>query len=528
MKFEPILINGRWIESFHPADSFRAVNPATGAAIEPGYPVSSLEDALEALAAAKQAAVELHRLSVERIAGFLGLFAEKTEARLDDLIRMAALETALPEEPRLRSAEMPRTVSQIRQAAAAVLDRSWCHAVIDTKAGLRSKYNPLAGPVLVFAPNNFPLAFNAAAGGDFISAMASGNPVIGFSNPGHPGTTKLFAGLVLEALLESGLPPASFQLLYRVRFEDGYKIVSHPSTAAVAFTGSRGSGLKLKKAADEAGKPAFLEMSSINPLLILPGALETRLEAVAQDLFASCSLGSGQFCTKPGLVFIQESPSTEKFMNLVTMHFQSASAGYLLGESVLRKAAAVVADLVGNGARLVAGGKIPPGSGYRYENTLLRVPAEIYLAGREVFQQEAFGPVSLMVIVRNADQWTSVLENLDGNLTGCIYSALDGRDDSLYDRIEPLLRRRVGRLLNDKMPTGVAVSPAMAHGGPFPATGHPGFTSVGIPASLLRFTALQSYDHVREHRLPAELRDRNPTGRMWRFIDGEWTRKDVS
>ncbi len=233
MKLEPILVNGRWVESSHPIGSFRAVNPATGEPLEPCYPVTSLDQALQALAAAKRAAADLLRLPAEKIAEFLGLFAEKIESRQDNLIRMASLETALPQEPRLRSVEMPRTVGQIRQAAAAVLDRSWCHAVIDTRAGLRSKYHPLSGPVLIFSPNNFPLAFNAAAGGDFISALASGNPVIGFSNPGHPGTTKLFAGLALEALLESGLPPASFQLLYQVRFEDGYKLIAHSSTAAV-------------------------------------------------------------------------------------------------------------------------------------------------------------------------------------------------------------------------------------------------------------------------------------------------------
>jgi NADP-dependent aldehyde dehydrogenase len=142
-------------------------------------------------------------------------------------------------------------------------------------------------------------------------------------------------------------------------------------------------------------------------------------------------------------------------------------------------------------------------------------------------QREAFGPVSLFVFARDADQFAEIAAHLEGNLTGSIYSHTDGRDDVLYEKVEPILRTKVGRLLNDKMPTGVAVSPAMVHGGPYPATGHPGFTAVGIPAAMLRFAALHCYDNVRAHRLPPELQDKNPTGRTWRFIDGEWTQRDL-
>jgi NADP-dependent aldehyde dehydrogenase len=187
-----------------------------------------------------------------------------------------------------------------------------------------------------------------------------------------------------------------------------------------------------------------------------------------------------------------------------------------------------IAELVAHGASIVAGGREIEGPRCAFANTLLRAPGAAFLANPHALQTEAFGTVNLVVVADTADEMAAIAGSLEGNLTGSIYSDVEGGDDELYRRVEPVLRRKVGRLLNDKMPTGVAVTPAMNHGGPFPATGHPGFTAVGIPASLLRFAALHCYDNVRPHRLPAELADRNPTGRMWRLIDGEWSQQDVS
>jgi 2,5-dioxopentanoate dehydrogenase len=186
-----------------------------------------------------------------------------------------------------------------------------------------------------------------------------------------------------------------------------------------------------------------------------------------------------------------------------------------------------VAVLTAAGAELLVGGHEVDGDGYRVANTLLRVDAGTFLANAEALQTEAFGTASLVVVAEDIQQLPAVAAVLDGSLTGCIYSDTRGSDDPAYELLEPALRARVGRLLNDKPPTGVAVVSAMNHGGPYPATGHPGFTAVGLPASMLRFAALHCYDNVRPHRLPAELRDKNPTGSMWRLIDGEWTRNDI-
>jgi NADP-dependent aldehyde dehydrogenase len=218
---------------------------------------------------------------------------------------------------------------------------------------------------------------------------------------------------------------------------------------------------------------------------------------------------------------------TEKFVADVKQRFESGSPAPLLGSGVLKSLGASVAALLEAGATVVTGGR-PVEGACSFNNTLLRVSADQFLRDPEKLQTEAFGNVSLMVVARDIAQAQSVIEHLEGNLTGCLYTSTAGSDEDAYAPLAPLLRRKVGRLLNDKMPTGVAVSPAMNHGGPYPATGHPGFTAVGIPASLRRFGMLQCFDNVREDRLPGALRNRSPNGKMWRLIDGAWTRGDVA
>lgn len=527
MKVQPVLIDGVWKKAQSPVGSFAAINPATKKPLKENYPLSSFADIESALQASHRAASELRSIPAKKVAGFLESYADKIEKHKEALIQIASLETALPGEPRLRSIELPRTTDQLRQAAAACRDRSWCRATIDTKNNIRSKHGPLGGPVVIFGPSNFPFAFNPAAGGDFAAAIASGNPVIAKAHPGHPGTTKMLAEIALEALKENNLPRGAVQLLYHFEPEDGLRLAAHSLVGATAFTGSRLSGLRLKKAADDAGKPVYLEMSSLNPVILLPGSLEERSDQIAKELFTSCTMGSGQFCTKPGLVILIQSPQSEVFFDYILNLFRQSTPGILLGQNTLDKLREAVARMALHGADIITGNKESAGPGYRFENTLLRISGEGFLAHPQQLQVEAFGSVSLVVFAKDSEQMLKLVESLEGNLTGSIYSESHNRDDDLYNMIEPVLRSKVGRLLNDKMPTGVAVSPAMNHGGPYPATGHPGFTSVGIPASLLRFTSLHCYDNVRPHRLPEELQDKKPTGRMWRFIDGEWTQRDI-
>jgi NADP-dependent aldehyde dehydrogenase len=527
MPLQPVLVNAAWREAVSPVGTFQAVNPSTGTRLNDIYPISSFVEVEEALEAAHAAANALSKMPPEAIANFLENFAGSIEMRADELVEIAHLETALPKEPRLKSTELPRTVNQLRQAAQTVRDRSWCRATIDTKANIRSKYGPLGGPVVLLGPNNFPFAFNSAAGGDFAAAIAAGNPVLAKANPGHPGTTKMFAELAFESVTRAGLPEAAVQLIYHLRPEDGLRLVSHHLVGATSFTGSRPAGLRLKEAAEKAGKLIYLEMSSVNPIFILPGALKERADSIASDLFNSCALGTGQFCTKPGLIVLVRDDQSEEFLRIARKLFEQPPAGFLLGQSVLDGIESAIQTMKNAGARIESGGAKLEGPGFRYANTLLRVSADIFLQNPAALQQEAFGTVTIVVFAKDFDQMTKVAVTLEGNLTASIYGPSADHDENLYGQLEPILRRKVGRLLNDKMPTGVTVSPAMVHGGPFPASGHPGFTAVGIPASLLRFAALHCFDNVRRNRLPAELRDKNPTGRMWRLIDGDWTQRDI-
>jgi alpha-ketoglutaric semialdehyde dehydrogenase len=528
MSIQPILIAGKWKEAKNPSGTFNAVNPANKSTLPDSYPTSGVDDIIELLETGQEAARALRTVSPDRIADFLEAFADNINARADELVRTANLETALPVEPRLRNVELPRTTGQLRKAAAAARELSWCRATIDTATNIRSKFGPLGGPVVVFGPNNFPFAFNSISGGDFAAAIAAGNPVIAKANPGHPGTTKILAEAAFDALVDCGLPPSTVQLIYHTESELGLRLVSHKYTGASAFTGSRTAGLHLKEAADKVGKPIYLEMSSINPVLILPGALTERSDEIAAELFAACALGAGQFCTNPGLIIVQKSEIAEKFIRSLSQHFSQNKPGVLLTPSGPQNLVHAIKRLTSAGAEIVVGGHEADAEGYSFSNTLLRVSGDAFLQNPAELQTEAFGTCSLIVVANDTAQMAEITCHLEGNLTGSIYSDTNGSDDEMYAQIEPELRTRVGRLLNDKVPTGVAVVPSMNHGGPFPATGHPGFTAVGMPASMLRFAALHCYDNVRGHRLPVELQDKNPTGRMWRYIDGEWTQKDIT
>lgn len=525
MATHPVLIAGKWRPAAG-SGTFHAENPRLETSLPEAYPISMWSDCDEALTAAAAAGRELARLDAEIRARFLERFAERIEALADELVEIANLESALPVKPRLADVELPRTTNQLRQAAAAARDGSWAMPTIDTALGIRSYLAPL-GTVAVFGPNNFPFAFNSIAGGDFAAAIAAGNAVIAKANTSHPGTTRRLAEEAKLAADEAGLPPGAIQLLYRIDHEHGARLVADPRLGATAYTGSRAAGLALKSAADAVGKPIYLELSSINPLVILPGALEERAEKIAEEFTASCLMGTGQFCTNPGLLLLLAGPSSEAFLTGLAKRFTAAPVGTLLTSKVAQSLVVSVSQLRAAGAQVVAGGSKGGGQGASYANTLLRAPGELFLERAEALQTEAFGNASLAVVADDAPQLAAILDRIEGNLTGTIYSHSGASDDALYADLEPRLRTKVGRLLNDRMPTGVAVSPAMNHGGPYPATGHPGFTAVGIPASLRRFALLACYDQVREPRLPPALRNKNPTGSTWRSIDGVWTQADV-
>jgi len=525
MATQPLLIAGDWRPASEPLATFRAEDPATGKAIGAEFPVNGAADVEAAIATAAAVADELARTPPERIAAFLDAYADGIERDAEALVALAHAETALPAETRLAKVELPRTSGQLRQAACAVRDFSWTQPVIDTAAGLRSHRAPLHKPVLVFGPNNFPFAFNAIAGSDFASAIAARNPVIAKAHPSHPATSERLAQLAHAALREAGLPAAAVQMLYQFDPALGLELAGDPRLGAIGFTGSRAGGLALKAAADAAGVPAYLELSSVNPVFLLPGALAERGAALAQEFFSSCTMGSGQFCTNPGVVVVPRGADGDAFVAAAAAHFGNAAASVLFSRGVLQHLQRNVDILRKAGAELLAGGAAA-GPGYRYQPTLLQADAAQFLRAAQALQTEAFGPVGLLVRADDVAQMAALAAAFEGNLTGTLYSAADGSDEAAWAQVAAALRPRVGRLIGNRMPTGVAVSPAMNHGGPWPSTGHPGFTAVGLPAAIQRFTALHCYDHVPDGQLPPELRDRNPGG-VARQIDGHWRVDDV-
>lgn len=521
-----VLIGGQWRAADAPTGSFRAEDPTRAEAIGPAFPISGADDVEAALDAAASIAGELAAVPPERIADFLERYAAAIDADADTLVTLAAAETALPAEPRLRSVELPRASGQLRQAARAVREHSWTDPVIDTTSGLRAHRAPLGKPVLVFGPNNFPFAFNAIAGSDFASAIAARNPVIAKAHPSHPATSRRLAELAHEAVLASGLPPASVQMLYHFDNAIGAALASDARIGAIGFTGSRAGGLALKTAADSAGVPIYAEMSSVNPVFLLPGALAEDADALASAFFTSCTMGSGQFCTNPGIVIVPKDAAGDAFVASATRQFADASPRVLFSRGVQDSLIRAVKAVTSAGATVLAGGATGDEAGYRFQPTLLSVDGNAFLNNAGALQTEAFGPVSLLVRVDGADDFARVAKAFEGNLTGTMYRAADGSDDVLWQAIARHLRARVGRLIANRMPTGVAVSPAMNHGGPFPSTSNAGFTAVGMPSAIHRFTALHSYDNVPDALLPADLRDGNPGG-VQRRIDGRWTDADV-
>lgn len=506
-KQHEVLIDGQWIRE-ESAPLFSSRDPNTAQAIEGSFPVSSWATCDRALASAHAAFRISRGLDPAKIAAFLEDYASRIQADAAGLVEIAHRETGLAKSPRLMDVELPRTVNQLRLAAKAAVDESWRMPVIDRTANIRSCYIAL-GPVAVFGPNNFPFAFNSISGGDFAAAIAAGNPVIAKANSSHPATTERLGRLVAESMQATHMPKGLVQLIYRTSHEDGERLVADLRLGAVGYTGARQAGLRLKAVADRVGKPFYAELSSVNPVVYLPGALQERGDKLIEEYVASGLMGTGQFCTNPGLLLMVASPEAESFIHGVVSKYQAAPAGTLLSEGVETSLVKSLGILIQAGAECLTGGSKLPGNRCAVSNTVLRVTGKEFLKDPHVFQTEAFGNAVLITMCESVDQIVQLIDSLEGNLTGSIYSDTQGKDDGVYAAVAQAMEHRVGRLLNDKMPTGVAVSPAMNHGGPYPATSHPGFTAVGIPASLLRFAKLTCYDAVRESRLPRVLRDKH-------------------
>jgi alpha-ketoglutaric semialdehyde dehydrogenase len=522
---EPVLIDGRW-RSAAAIGSFRAVDPATGLERPEVWPTSGWSDVDAALDAAVRAAAELATIPAARIGDFLERFAERLAARGEELVQVAHAESGLAVKPRLTDVELPRTLDQLRQAATSAREGTWRMAMIDSTRNIRSAAFGL-GPVVVFPPANFPLAYGAVTGGDFAAAIAAGNPVIAKAHPWNPGVSKLAADEALLALGETGLPAATVQLLHGISPADGERLVADPRVGATGVTGGQAAGKRLYAAAAAAGRVIWVEMGSMNPVVILPGAIAERGDEIAGELTASVTGSAGQFCTKPGLVFLVDDAATVGFRAGLAARFEAVGGQVLLGPAGRDRLVAAVMALRSAGADVVAGGGVGPGP-CTHQPTLLEVAGQAFVAAPEPLLVEAFGNATLLVRCGSLEELCRAVSAVHGSLAASVYAARDGRDDAAFGRVAGLLADRAGRVIQNRMPTGLAVTPPMQHGGPWPSAGPPFFSAVGMPWTMLRFARRICFDGWSQSRLPECVRDAAPTGRPWRFIDGGWTREAAS
>jgi alpha-ketoglutaric semialdehyde dehydrogenase len=504
------------------AGTLRAYNPATHAEIEPAFGTATADDLAAACRLAGQAFDAYRAAPLEQRARFLETIAEKILAIGPILIERAGQESGLPA-ARLEG-ERGRTVNQLRLFAKVVRDGHFLEATLDSalpqrtppRADLRMQKIPL-GPVAVFGASNFPLAFSVA-GGDTASALAAGCPVVVKAHNAHLGTSELVAKAVRDAAEECGMPEGVFSMLIGEGNQIGADLVSHPAIKAVGFTGSRGGGLALVRiaAARKEPIPVYAEMSSINPVFLLPGALAEKGAGLAQGFVDSLVMGVGQFCTNPGLVIGLAGEQLEAFTAAAAEALQAKGAGTMLTAGIHKAYTDAIEKRGGvSGLTLVARGSAE-GQGCAAQAALYLCDAATFLAN-PALEDEIFGPASVMIACRDEAEILDVANHLEGQLTATVHAT--GADLGIAGGLLPVLERKAGRILFNGFPTGVEVAHAMVHGGPFPATSDSRTTSVGATA-IERFLRPVCYQDVPTELLPEALRDANPLG-LARLVDGQ-------
>jgi NADP-dependent aldehyde dehydrogenase len=518
--------------------TFRGVNPATGAALEPAYYEATEAEIDRALKLAECSFAAYRKMPPAEIARFLEAIAGGLENLGAELIARAQAETALPE-PRLLN-ERGRTAMQLRMFAALVREGSWLDARIDRadaartpvpKPDMRRMLVPM-GPVVIFGASNFPLAFSVC-GGDTASALAAGNPVVVKGHPAHPGTSEMAARVVQEAVRACGMPPGAFSMVQGPSPAVGLALVKHPLARAVGFTGSLGAGRALfdAAAARPVPIPMFAEMGSINPVFVLPGALKSRGAAVAQSLAKSVTLGVGQFCTKPGLALGVRGPELEAFTETLSREIAQSPAATMLHAGIAEHYRNGLSKRGGISGIRVAGSATAAASASPTQSSEKSASAfaAVFTADAQLFRdepslsEELFGPATLVVPCESKQRLEEIASNLAGQLTVTIHAT--DEDLKEFAPLIDILREKAGRLVFGTMPTGLEVGPATQHGGPYPATTDPRFTSVGT-AAILRFVRPVCFQDFPQAWLPAELQDENPHG-IARMVDGEWARDPI-
>ncbi|HEU5233311.1 MAG TPA: aldehyde dehydrogenase (NADP(+)) [Terriglobales bacterium] len=506
---------------------FRAMNPLTGQTVPPDFHRTDAADVDRAARLAKSAFRSYRRWTGKQKASLLKQVASAIEALGQELIDRTALETALGQD-RLKG-ELARTCNQLRLFASVVEEGSWVNARIDLadpnrkplpKADIRSMLRPI-GPVAVFGASNFPLAFSVA-GGDTASALAAGNPVVAKAHPAHPGASEMVGRAIIEACHAGGAPEGTFSLLFDSGTEVGSKLVQHPAIKAGGFTGSRTGGRALMNlaAARPDPIPFFAEMSSTNPVFVLPHAAAERAEQIATGLYGSFTLGAGQFCTKPGLVLLGPNQGSERLSAKLRELTSAASDHVLLTAGICKSYEQGLAQRTK--LRQISSSR-PKDAGFRAATTLFEAEMDDVLSEHDL-ADELFGPSTLIVRYQRREKLLRFAEGLEGHLTATIHGTEQDLRD--YADLVEILEHKVGRLVFNGYPTGVEVSHAMVHGGPYPSTSDSRFTSVGTLA-ILRFARPVCFQNFPDAALPQELQNGNPLG-IWRTVNGALSRETLS
>ena len=502
-------------------ETFTAFDPTTGDAIEPKFHSASIDELNRAVELADDARISFGNTSGRERAKFLRKVADNIEALGETLTKRASLETSLP--VARFEGERARTCGQMRMFADLLDEGSWVDARIDhaipdrqpvPKPDVRSMLRPV-GPVAVFCASNFPLAYSVA-GGDTASAFAAGCPVIVNGHTAHAGTAELVGIAVSNAVKECGMPEGTFSLLFSGGYEIGQALVKHPAIKAVGFTGSRRGGRALMDiaAARPEPIPVFAEMSSVNPTFILPSAISERGDAIVAGLHASVTGGVGQFCTKPGLIFVPGDEAAEKFKSSFRDLISATQPSPLLTagisqvyQSSSKQRQSEVSGFAEHQADVLNGFAVNPSVFETSASDFLKTPD---------LNDEIFGPTTLLIKADKHEELLDIARSLEGQLTASVH----GTEDDLieYADLIRILETKAGRLIFNGFSTGVEVCPSIVHGGPYPATSDGRSTAVGTRA-IDRFSRLVCYQNFPEASLPDELKESNPLG-ITRLVDG--------
>lgn len=490
--------------------TFYPVNPATGEQLPLAYQAIDEADFEKAMSLAQKAFLAYRKTSRAKRSEFLTKIADNLEAKREAIVKQAGLETGLPD-ARLNG-ELSRTCNQLKLFANLLNSKDFLDIRIDKALPERTPaprpdlryYKVGLGPVAVFGASNFPLAFSVA-GGDTASALAAGCPVVVKAHNSHLGTSDLVGQVIASTAKELGLPEGVFSLIYGEGNQIGQKLVAHPVIKAVGFTGSQAGGMALFKTANARQEPipVYAEMSSINPVYVLPNALNDKGAEIGKALIGSMLMGAGQFCTSPGLVFVVDGEGFDDFIQASKQALSQATSQTMLNLGIAKQFDSQVEKLKSlNGVELLAAAQEKAHSN-ACQAQLFLVDAKEF-ADNKTLHEEVFGSLSVIIKCKDINELVSLTESLEGQLTASIH-ATEADHKHLGDLLE-VIERKVGRIIYNDFGTGVEVCDAMVHGGPFPATIDGRSTSVGT-AAIERFLRPVCYQNIPNALLPEDLQD---------------------